>query len=80
MLLGICTHHVGQRKRRKKKLVGFKCRTLLTRKNKSYVNQKTKEIADKIEAHSSQQVVKLTVNSPLDALRVVFGKEHPGCI
>ncbi|XP_020965420.1 uncharacterized protein LOC107613253 isoform X2 [Arachis ipaensis] len=42
----------------------------------SYVNEKAKEIA--IEAHSSQQPMELTVNSPLDALGVVFGKEHPG--
>nr|XP_025673516.1 uncharacterized protein LOC112772730 isoform X5 [Arachis hypogaea] len=33
---------------------------------------------EKIEAHSSQQPMESTVNSPLDALRVVFGKEHPG--
>ncbi|XP_015947352.3 uncharacterized protein LOC107472340 [Arachis duranensis] len=44
----------------------------------SYVNEKAKEIAEKIEAHSSQQPMELTVNSPLDALGVVFGKEHPG--
>ncbi|XLS70850.1 hypothetical protein HN51_027715, partial [Arachis hypogaea] len=44
----------------------------------SYINEKAKEIAEKIEAHSSQQPMKLTVNSPLDALGVVFGKEHPG--
>ncbi|QHO34821.1 uncharacterized protein [Arachis hypogaea] len=42
----------------------------------SYVNEKAKEIA--IEAHSSQRPMELTVNSPLDALGVVFGKEHPG--
>ncbi|XP_025622948.1 uncharacterized protein [Arachis hypogaea] len=46
--------------------------------NGSYVNEKAKEIAEKIEAHSSQQPMELTVNSPLDALGVVFGKEHPG--
>ncbi|XLT24440.1 hypothetical protein HN873_055732, partial [Arachis hypogaea] len=44
----------------------------------SYVNEKAKEIAEKIEAHSSQQPMESTVNSPLDALGVVFGKEHPG--
>ncbi|RYR09995.1 uncharacterized protein [Arachis hypogaea] len=44
----------------------------------SYVNEKAKEIAEKIEAYSSQQAVELTVNSPLDALGVVLGKEHPG--
>ncbi|KAL4306370.1 hypothetical protein AHAS_Ahas16G0171500 [Arachis hypogaea] len=44
----------------------------------SYVNEKAKEIAEKIEAHSSQQPMELTLNSPLDALGVVFGKEHPG--
>ncbi|RYR20022.1 hypothetical protein Ahy_B03g065097 [Arachis hypogaea] len=33
---------------------------------------------EKIEVHSSQQPMELTVNSPLDALGVVFGKEHPG--
>ncbi|XP_052113777.1 uncharacterized protein LOC107474399 [Arachis duranensis] len=42
----------------------------------SYVNEKAKEIA--IEAYSSQQAVESTVNSPLDALGVVLGKEHPG--
>nr|XP_025692155.1 uncharacterized protein LOC112794291 isoform X2 [Arachis hypogaea] len=41
----------------------------------SYVNEKAKEIA--IEAYSSQQAVESTVNSPLDALGVVLGKEHP---
>ncbi|XP_072080315.1 uncharacterized protein [Arachis hypogaea] len=46
--------------------------------DESYVNEKAKEIAEKIEAHSSQQPMESTVNSPLDALRVVFGKEHPG--
>nr|XP_029143997.1 uncharacterized protein LOC112701408 [Arachis hypogaea] len=46
----------------------------------SYVNEKAKEIAEKIEAHSSQQPMELTVNSPLDALGVVFGKENPGCV
>ncbi|XP_025625829.2 uncharacterized protein [Arachis hypogaea] len=44
----------------------------------SYVNEKAKEIAEKIEAYSSQQAVESTVNSPLDALGVVLGKEHPG--
>ncbi|XP_057760053.1 uncharacterized protein LOC130980381 [Arachis stenosperma] len=45
----------------------------------SYVNEKAKEIAKKIEAYSSQQAVESTVNSPLDdALGVVLGKEHPG--
>ncbi|XLU53610.1 hypothetical protein S245_048258 [Arachis hypogaea] len=44
----------------------------------SYVNEKTKEITEKIEAYSSQQAVESTVNSPLDALGVVLGKEHPG--
>ncbi|XP_072083819.1 uncharacterized protein [Arachis hypogaea] len=44
----------------------------------SYVNEKAKEIAEKIEVHSSQQPMESTVNSPLDALGVVFGKEHPG--
>nr|XP_029154708.1 uncharacterized protein LOC114927828 [Arachis hypogaea] len=43
----------------------------------SYVNEKAKEIAETIEAHSSQQPMELTVNSSLDALGVVFGKEHP---
>ncbi|XLU30921.1 hypothetical protein S245_066987, partial [Arachis hypogaea] len=33
---------------------------------------------EKIEAYSSQQAVESTVNSPLDALGVVLGKEHPG--
>ncbi|XP_016191837.1 uncharacterized protein LOC107632684 [Arachis ipaensis] len=46
--------------------------------DESYVNEKAKEIAEKIEVHSSQQPMELTVNSPLDALGVVFGKEHPG--
>ncbi|RYR41743.1 hypothetical protein Ahy_A08g038160 isoform C [Arachis hypogaea] len=31
----------------------------------SYVNEKAKEIAEKIEAYSSQQAVESTVNSPL---------------
>ncbi|XP_057760440.1 uncharacterized protein LOC130980816 [Arachis stenosperma] len=44
----------------------------------SYVNEKAKEIAEKIEVYSSQQVVESTVNSPLDALGVVLGKEYPG--
>ncbi|XP_016206495.1 uncharacterized protein LOC107646864 [Arachis ipaensis] len=44
----------------------------------SYVNEKAKEIAEKIEVHSSQQPMELTVNSPLNTLGVVFGKEHPG--
>ncbi|KAL4275579.1 hypothetical protein AHAS_Ahas20G0121300 [Arachis hypogaea] len=44
----------------------------------SYVNEKVKEIAEKIEVHSSQQAVESTVSSPLDALGVVFGKEYPG--
>ncbi|KAL4306673.1 hypothetical protein AHAS_Ahas16G0201800 [Arachis hypogaea] len=39
----------------------------------SYVNEKAKEIAEKIEAYSSQQAVESTVNSPLDALGVVLG-------
>ncbi|KAL4328899.1 hypothetical protein AHAS_Ahas13G0246200 [Arachis hypogaea] len=46
--------------------------------DESYVNEKAKEIAEKIEAYSSQQAVESTVNSPLDALGVVLGKEHPG--
>ncbi|KAL4294431.1 hypothetical protein AHAS_Ahas18G0227400 [Arachis hypogaea] len=45
--------------------------------DRSYVNEKAKEIA-KIEVHSNQQPMESTVNSPLDALGVVFGKEHPG--
>ncbi|XP_025670234.1 uncharacterized protein [Arachis hypogaea] len=44
----------------------------------SYVNENAKEIAEKIEVHSSQQPMESTVNSPLDALGVVFGKKHPG--
>ncbi|KAL4316337.1 hypothetical protein AHAS_Ahas15G0275000 [Arachis hypogaea] len=44
----------------------------------SYVNEKAKDIAEKIEAYSNQQVVESTVNSPLDALGVVLGKEHSG--
>ncbi|KAL4287278.1 hypothetical protein AHAS_Ahas19G0170200 [Arachis hypogaea] len=44
----------------------------------SYVNENAKEIEEKIEVHSSQQPMESTVNSPLDALGVVFGKEHPG--
>ncbi|RYR59523.1 hypothetical protein Ahy_A05g025416 isoform A [Arachis hypogaea] len=43
---------------------------------RSYVNEKAKEIAEKIKVHSSQQSMESTVNSPLDALGVVFGKEH----
>nr|XP_029144107.1 uncharacterized protein LOC114924302 [Arachis hypogaea] len=39
----------------------------------SYVNEKAKEIAEKIEAYNSQQAVESIVNSPLD-----LGKEHPG--
>ncbi|RYR41429.1 hypothetical protein Ahy_A08g037817 [Arachis hypogaea] len=46
--------------------------------DESYVNEKAKEIAEKIEAYSNQQVVKSTVNSPFNALGVVFGKKHPG--
>ncbi|RYR53336.1 hypothetical protein Ahy_A06g028391 [Arachis hypogaea] len=38
------------------------------------------ETQEKIEAYSSQQEVELTVNSPLDALGVVLGKEHPGLV
>ncbi|KAL4306675.1 hypothetical protein AHAS_Ahas16G0202000 [Arachis hypogaea] len=48
------------------------------KKDGSYVNEKTKEIAEKIEAHSSQQKIESTINSPLDALGVVLRKEHPG--
>ncbi|KAL4374021.1 hypothetical protein AHAS_Ahas05G0140100 [Arachis hypogaea] len=44
----------------------------------NYVNEKAKEIAEKIEAHSSQQPMESTVNFPLDALGVIFGKEYPG--
>ncbi|KAL4300383.1 hypothetical protein AHAS_Ahas17G0195400 [Arachis hypogaea] len=43
----------------------------------SYVNENAKEIAEKIEAYSSQQAVESTINSPLDALGLVLGKEHP---
>ncbi|XP_052118587.1 uncharacterized protein LOC107489092 [Arachis duranensis] len=39
----------------------------------SYVNEKAKEIAEKIEAYNSQQAVESIVNSPFD-----LGKEHPG--
>ncbi|KAL4350560.1 hypothetical protein AHAS_Ahas10G0154200 [Arachis hypogaea] len=38
----------------------------------SYVNEKAKEIAVRLKCMES------TVNSPLDALGVIFGKEHPG--
>ncbi|MED6199630.1 hypothetical protein PIB30_077722 [Stylosanthes scabra] len=48
------------------------------KKDRSYVNQQAKEITEKIEAHCTQQSVDSTINSPLDALGVVFGKEHPG--
>ncbi|KAL4322312.1 hypothetical protein AHAS_Ahas14G0197900 [Arachis hypogaea] len=35
-------------------------------------------IQEKIEAHSRQQAAESTISSPLDALEVVLGKEHPG--
>ncbi|RYR53131.1 hypothetical protein Ahy_A06g028092 [Arachis hypogaea] len=36
------------------------------------------EYKEKIEAHSSQQAMESTVNSPLHALGVVLGKDHCG--
>ncbi|MED6168830.1 hypothetical protein PIB30_015206 [Stylosanthes scabra] len=48
------------------------------KKDGNYVNEQVKEIAEKIEAHYTQQSVDSTIISPLDALGVVFGKEHPG--
>ncbi|MED6205439.1 hypothetical protein PIB30_017664 [Stylosanthes scabra] len=44
------------------------------KKDGSYVNEQ----AEKIKAHCTQQSVDSTINSPLDALGVVLGKEHLG--
>ncbi|MED6168949.1 hypothetical protein PIB30_016636 [Stylosanthes scabra] len=48
------------------------------KKDGSYVNEQAKEIAEKIEAHCTQQSVDSTINSHLDALVVVLRKKHPG--
>ncbi|MED6163013.1 hypothetical protein PIB30_075911 [Stylosanthes scabra] len=48
------------------------------KKDGSYVNEQAKEIAEKTKAHCTQQSIDSTINSPLDALGVVFENEHPG--
>ncbi|MED6197321.1 hypothetical protein PIB30_055558 [Stylosanthes scabra] len=48
------------------------------KKDGSYVNEQAKEIAEKIETQCTQQSVDSTIISPLDAVGVVLGKEHPG--